>query len=274
MSPRSKKTRTSALGDQLRRFAAGYAATGSTDRAEGLLQAADAVDAAISGDPMARLASAVVALERVGERLTEAAADLASAALTMGSVDRQGPAPRRCAPRPARRDLPEILVPKVDRPAPPLAHSNGALPKGERAVLTAIAQHPDGVTRQQLTILTGYKRRTRDAYLQRLIAREAARVHASGRIHATTAGIADLGPNVQPLPKGSALASYWLDNLPVGEARLLQLLRENAALTREQLSELSGYQRRTRDAYLQRLKARELIVDGKRDGVRLSPELQ
>ena len=55
-------------------------------------------------------------------------------------------------------------------PAMRRASSNGSaepLPKGERACLIAMAQHPDGVTREQLTVLTGYKRSSRDAYIQR-----------------------------------------------------------------------------------------------------------
>src|SRR6185312_5032994 len=43
-----------------------------------------------------------------------------------------------------------------------------ALPRGEHAILTAAAQYPDGVSREQLTVLTGYKRSSRDTYLQRL----------------------------------------------------------------------------------------------------------
>ena len=49
-----------------------------------------------------------------------------------------------------------------------------------------------GVTRQQLTILTGYKRSTRDAYIQRL--RERGHVEASGdRVTATQSGVDALG---------------------------------------------------------------------------------
>src|SRR5581483_1305085 len=44
------------------------------------------------------------------------------------------------------------------------ASSEPELPRGEIAVLTACAQHSDGCDRDQLSILTGYKRSTRDAY--------------------------------------------------------------------------------------------------------------
>jgi hypothetical protein len=69
--------------------------------------------------------------------------------------------------------------------------------------LIAIAQHHDGVRREQLTVLTGYKRSTRDAYVQRLGERGC--VSRDGeRIVATPAGIATLGADYQPLPTGSA----------------------------------------------------------------------
>jgi hypothetical protein len=45
---------------------------------------------------------------------------------------------------------------------------SGDLGKGPRIVLTAIAQHTAGVSREQLTVLTGYKRSSRDTYLQLL----------------------------------------------------------------------------------------------------------
>ena len=73
------------------------------------------------------------------------------------------------------------------------------LPRGERACLIAIAQHHNGVRREQLTVLTGYKRSSRDAYVQRLGERGC--VSRDGeRIVATPAGIATLGADYQPLP--------------------------------------------------------------------------
>jgi hypothetical protein len=75
---------------------------------------------------------------------------------------------------------------------PSRANGSGELPKGERACLIAIAQHQDGVRREQLTVLTGYRRSTRDSYIARL--RERGYVDQHGdRIMATSAGIAALG---------------------------------------------------------------------------------
>jgi hypothetical protein len=135
------------------------------------------------------------------------------------------------------------------------------LPHGERLVLTAIAQHRNGVTREQITVLTGYKRSTRDAYLQRLQGRGQVSIEGS-TILATEAGIAALGDDFKPLPKGAALRAYWLGRLPEGERKVLEVVT-NAwpkAVERDEITEQTGYKRSTRDAYLQRLASRQLII--------------
>jgi hypothetical protein len=151
--------------------------------------------------------------------------------------------------------------------------SGSSLPIGEARVLTAIAQHHDGVTREQLTVLTGYKRSTRDAYVQRLRER-AALTFDRDRILATTAGVAALGADFRLLPTGDALRAYWLDRLPEGERLVLEAIVKGYpdAADREAISEATGYKRSTRDAYLQRLRARRL-VETERGCVRASAEL-
>lgn len=146
------------------------------------------------------------------------------------------------------------------------------LPPGERAILIACAQYPDGVTKEQLSILTGYKRSSRDAYIQRLRQREF--VLDKGSVFATEGGISALGSDYEPLPTGLDLQRYWLDRLPEGEAAILRVLIGAApsAVERTSLDDATGYKRSSRDAYLQRLKARKLVrITG--DGVRASEEL-
>lgn len=142
-----------------------------------------------------------------------------------------------------------------------LAPATQAKPaRGETAVLTAIAQHgKDGVSREQVTILTGYKRSTRDAYIQRL--KQSGYIEfVSGVIRVAAAGVLLLGPWFKPLPTGDALRKHWLDTLPQGEAAVLDVLCKvwPSALSRERISELTGYKRSTRDAYIQRLCVRKL----------------
>lgn len=160
-----------------------------------------------------------------------------------------------------------VTLPRpAPRPAPPRPRTNGAaaphdgsLGKGERAVLIAIAQHNEGVDREQITILTGYKRSTRDAYVQRLQA--AGLVDVGPPITATDAGFAALPPDFEPLPKGDELREHWLQRLPAGERAVFAVLVEAypSAVSRDEITERTSYKRSTRDAYIQRLGLRKLV---------------
>ena len=153
------------------------------------------------------------------------------------------------------------------------ASSNGHLPPGEKATLIAASQYADGITREQASILTGYKRSSRDAYIQRLIGKGYVEVQ-SGNVVATDAGVEALGSDYEPLPTGEALQRYWLDRLPPGERAVLETLipAYPQALEREAIDKVTGYKRSSRDAYIQRLKARQLVTLD-RGGVRASDVL-
>jgi len=148
-----------------------------------------------------------------------------------------------------------------------------AIGEGERKILIATAQHSDGVTREQLSILTGYKRSTRDAYVQRLRGKQLLN-ESAGRLLASDAGIRELGSDYEPLPTGAALLQHWLRQLPEGERVLLELVSVEfpQSVSRDSLTEASQYKRSTRDAYLQRLTARRLI-QSTREGVVASKDL-
>jgi hypothetical protein len=83
-----------------------------------------------------------------------------------------------------------------------------------------------------------------------------------GNIVATDLGREVLGADFEPLPTGEALQAYWLNRLGGGEQALLKILVDTypASLDREKLSDETGYKRSSRDTYLQRLSARQLIV--------------
>lgn len=157
----------------------------------------------------------------------------------------------------------------------PSAGSGASLGKGERTVLRAIAQYPDGAERDQLTVLTGYKRSTRDAYIQRLCVAGYVAIDREYRVVATDAGIDALGSDFEPLPQGDELQRYWLNRLPEGERRILEPLLSAYpdAVRRDVLEEQTGYKRSTRDAYLQRLQSRRLVEDVGRGEVRASANL-
>ena len=166
-------------------------------------------------------------------------------------------------PKPAQ--IPERQV--INKPPVPrrVARGNGtdpaaALGKGERKVLTAIAQHEFGVDREQVTILTGYKTSTRNAYIQRL--QVAGLVDIGPPIVATQTGIDALPAEFEPLPTGEDLRDYWLARLPQGECAVLSPLIDAHphGVSRDQISIETGYKTSTRNAYIQRLQTRKLVI--------------
>jgi hypothetical protein len=152
--------------------------------------------------------------------------------------------------------LPSSKPAAVSAPRP-RANGDASLTKGQRVVLTAIAQSGD-VDPEQLTVLTGYKRSSRDTYLQQL--RSAGYVNDGWPANATPAGMAALG-DFEPLPTGAELRDHWLTRLGGGERTILEVLVKAYpnGVTREQIDNATGYQRSSRDTYLQKLGARKLV---------------
>ena len=168
------------------------------------------------------------------------------------------------------------------RPSPPKvaprAKTNGYapatdLPKGEVAVLSACIQYPDGLRREQITVLTGFKRSTRDAYIYRL--KEKSLVDVNGEtVTATEDGVLAL-PDAEPLPRGAELQKFWLDKLPQGERLILENLIDvyPKALARDEVTQRTGFKRSTRDAYIYRMASKQIVTEPSRGEVRASEEL-
>lgn len=176
-------------------------------------------------------------------------------------------------PHVARSTPPPRIVASRPTPRPARDNDGKVLPKGEAAVLRAAIQFADGLYKRQLTVLTGYKRSTRDAYILRL--RERGLIAEQGdRISVTAEGIAAL-PDAEPLPTGEALRDFWYGELPSGEKQILQILVDAYpdAVEKPHLDESTGFKRSTRDAYLLRLGAKELVVDVGRAEVKASDTL-
>jgi hypothetical protein len=150
-----------------------------------------------------------------------------------------------------------------------------SMPPGERAVLTAAAMYSDGVTRDQLGVLTGYKRSSRDAYVARLAQKGWLDPTSNGHVRASQAGIDALGASFEPLPTGSALLEWWRGRLPEGERVILDVLVQanGQPMSRESLDEHTPYKRSSRDAYLARLSARKLVESVGRGEVQASKAL-
>ncbi len=161
-------------------------------------------------------------------------------------------------------------------PAERNGDSDGALSKGERAILSVLAQHADdGASREHLTVATGYKRSTRDSYLQRLGTKGLVDMVPTGRFVPTDDGIRALGDAATPLPRGPALLDHYMATLPGGEGPVLAVIAEAhpTPVERTTVSERTGYKRSTRDSYLQRLGTRRLVDTVPGGAVQLSESL-
>lgn len=133
------------------------------------------------------------------------------------------------------------------------------LPPGEQAILVAAAQF-GSVEKDQLTVLTGYKRSSRDAYIARLL--QKGYIVVSGQtLRATDLGMAAVPPDFEPLPTGPKLQNYWLSRLPIGEAKILRALIDAypAYMPKSELDDATGFKRSSRDAYLARMKHKRLV---------------
>ncbi|HEX2678680.1 MAG TPA: DUF87 domain-containing protein [Polyangiales bacterium] len=137
---------------------------------------------------------------------------------------------------------------------------DASLPEGERKVLAAILPY-DGATREQITLRTGYKRSTRDAYIQRLGVKRLVELHGDV-VRGAEAAAAALG-TYEPMPTGDRLRERYLTpgELPEGERKVLEVVcdRFPEGCDREKISEITGFKRSTRDAYVQRLGVRKLV---------------
>jgi hypothetical protein len=173
------------------------------------------------------------------------------------------------------RAEPRSLPARTSSPAAMESASNNHLPPGERAVLIAAGQFvSEGVQRDQLSVLTGYKRSSRDAYIARLLVKEFIQVQGQ-TIKITEAGELALGSDFEPLPTGDALQQYWFSRLPEGESKILKILVRHRGdpVQRDSLDEQTGYQRSSRDAYIARLTARRLVEAVGRGEVKASSNL-
>lgn len=154
------------------------------------------------------------------------------------------------------------------------ADDNGDLPKGEKIVLSAIAQWTEGVRPKQLSVLSGYKMRSNQTYVSRLIQRGYVERDGS-MIRATPAGVAALGGSYDALPQpGEELQAYWLSRLPDGERKVLSaaVVAYPSDIALAEIEQRTGYKLRSVQTYVSRLRQRQL-VEGDRGTVRASDNL-
>jgi hypothetical protein len=137
-------------------------------------------------------------------------------------------------PPPAPGALPQAAPAGEDTQAP--------LSKAQRAILTVLAQFPEGRTKLQVAILTGYSHNGGGFNNALGSLRTADFITRREPIQATPEGITALG-NWEPLPEGPALISHWMGRLSKAESLALGALLDAwpASLTKAEIAERAGY---------------------------------
>jgi len=137
------------------------------------------------------------------------------------------------------------------------------LGKPHRALLTVLAQFPDGRTYSQLAMLSGYS--TRPAMMKKALGqlRTAGLVEPGRPLKATGSGIEALDGEYEELPAGPELLDAWIERLGGAEGVFLKALIDAwpGSLTKDQIAEITGYSDRPAmlKKALGRLRTLELI---------------
>lgn len=148
------------------------------------------------------------------------------------------------------------------------------LSSGARKVLTVLAQYPQGRTKTQVALMTGYAV-SGVGYNTILSAlRSRGLIVGSDTLTITPAGLSALGTQIQRLPTGRALLEQWLAKLTKAERAVLTALVEAypATLSKGTLGQVTGYEP-TGGGFnnaLSRLRTLELIQG--RSELRASPD--
>lgn len=158
---------------------------------------------------------------------------------------------------------PAFVSARIVAPPPsvaPAMSDGSAVTKGELAILKAIAGDPEGITTEHIAVLTDYKGTSRYEYLRKLQARGYA-VKQGDMFIATQEGIEALGGSYEPNPTGQALIDQLLQTLPKAEKAIFEiLLNAERVMTKDEISELTGYKGTSTYEYLRKLAARRLIT--------------
>ena len=143
-----------------------------------------------------------------------------------------------------------------------------------RALLAILAQFPDGRSRTQLSLLSGYSIKS-SSYSNALGAlRSAGFVNRGKPIQITPEGVAAIGDDWEPLPTGDALAEHWMRQLGKAERTILSylLVAFPTPCTEDDISTATGYST-TPSSFsnaLGRLRSLELV--NRRSGIMADPD--
>jgi len=126
-------------------------------------------------------------------------------------------------PTPVNKALPPRVVAKSI--TKPIVETSNGLSKCERAILTALAQYPQGRNRSQVALLSGYSKNSGSFANSLSSLRTSSFIEGSGdNLRITGSGEAILG-NYTPLPTGDQLFDYWTQRVGKCEREILEVLK-------------------------------------------------
>jgi hypothetical protein len=148
-------------------------------------------------------------------------------------------------------------------------NGHSSISAGQRKILSALAQYPDGRTDSQVAILTGYA--VGSGNFNNLLSTLRSSGWAEGTrsgLRITAEGLAALG-HYEVLPTGHALLEYWCAKLSKAERSILQHLAEAfpQSLSDEEIAARAGYAAGTGNFNnaLSRLRTLQLLQGGRRE---------
>jgi hypothetical protein len=178
----------------------------------------------------------IAVLEQVGASVRDISGILELA------LSRAG-APARVQPAAPKREQGPKTAPQRTTEPPATPAGDVTLSKAQRAILTVLAQFPDGRTKRQLGMLTGYSAKGGGFNNALSSLRSAGLIDRGEPIAATAGGIGALGDNWEPLPEGPELAAHWIGQLSKAEGLVLQALLDvwPSSMAKAEVAERTGY---------------------------------
>lgn len=148
----------------------------------------------------------------------------------------------------------------IDAPLPSTASPSFNLHGGPRKVMIAIAQYPEGVTKETLHVLCDYRATSLYEHCRVLVANGCA-VRDGEKLVPTKHGIDLLGADYEPLPTGQELIDHWRRKLGGKQLDIFNIVIEHypESVSSEQLMDAVGMKSTSCYEYTRQMVARKIF---------------
>lgn len=199
---------------------------------------------------VAKVEGMVRSVQKVGERLAPLVEAIGQGSQRLARaldkadrtehVERAQPRPSPARPLPTSMPVRSARVARAA--AAPSATSSNGLTRMENVMLTALAQHPRGLTKAQVLVHSGYASSGPVSKAFAALARNGWTSHEGSSLRITAAGLDALGP-FTPLPVGAALREHVLGETSTMVGAILRVLFEvyPESITKGEILSRTGY---------------------------------